>query len=89
MIKRLQFERDFEDQGPSRLTYEIASPDRANATVATEDGEAVLYLNEEACKVFAEIFAKLALGTYTQGFHLHVRENFDFDRAEILRISLT
>jgi hypothetical protein len=89
MAKRFHFECDFEDLGPDRLSYEAEGPPQETASAAVEDGVAVLYVNKGACRLLAEVFAKLALGTHAKGFHVHLRQNFDFEGPEMLRITLT
>jgi hypothetical protein len=74
--------------GPSKITYRaIGSPD-GKITTVVEDGMPVLYVNKGACKVLAEIFAKLALGSHSKGFHIHLHDNFDDKKKEILRIGI-
>jgi hypothetical protein len=86
MNKQLHFECDFDDLGPNRITYQMSGPPTETACTTVEDGTPVLYLNKGACKLLAEIFAKLALGSYSDGFHLHLRKNFAPEEVEMLRI---
>jgi hypothetical protein len=88
MAEKLRFEFEFDDTGPSNLQYEFEGPPNQKAEVAIEAGVPSLYISKDACKVLAQIFAKLALGSHSMGFHLHLRQDFDFDKAEILRIVL-
>ena len=89
MSKRLHFECDFDDLGPNRITYQTSGPPTETACTVVEDGTPVLYLNRGACKLLAEIFAKLALGTHADGFHLHLPKDFDSGEVEMLRIVIT
>lgn len=86
MSKRLHFQCDFDDLGPGKITYQMIGPPTETACTTVEEGTPVLYLNQGACKLLAEIFAKLALGTYADGFHVHLRKNFDSDEIEMLRV---
>ncbi len=86
MSKELTFMCKFEDEGPSSITYKTTGPPTETACTTVEDGTPVLYLNKAACKLLAEIFAKLAMGNYADGFHLHLEKNFDPDEVEMLRI---
>jgi len=88
MGTKLRFECEFEDQGPARIAYEISGHPIDKAEVRIEDQTSVLYCNKNACRVLAEVFAKLAIGSYKPGFHLHLKENFDSDDKEMLRIVL-
>ena len=87
MSKRLHFECDFDDLGPKRITYQMSGPPTETACTTVEDGTPVLYLNKGSCKLLAEIFAKLALGSYADGFHLHLKKNFDPDELVKLLIA--
>ena len=89
MSNRLHFQCDFDDLGPETIKYEVTGPPTETACTVIEDGTPVLYLNRGACKLLADIFAKLALGTYADGFHVHLRKNFDPDEIEMLRVVIT
>ena len=83
-----RFDYVFEDEGPTSLTYETSAETLERAEVAIEHGTPVLYVNHKAAEVLAKILAKLALGVYQDGFHIHVPKNLDDDEAEALRIVL-
>ncbi|HTV41720.1 MAG TPA: hypothetical protein VMF08_14150 [Candidatus Sulfotelmatobacter sp.] len=70
MAKTLNFRLKFEDTAPSRITYKVTG--REKAAVAVESEISVLYINKDASKLMAEIFAKLAMGSYPDGFHIHL-----------------
>lgn len=57
-------------------------------SVALIDGEAFLYVNRDAALVLARAFAQLALGAYTNGFHVHVHRDVDADKAVELTLVL-
>ena len=82
------FDYNFEDEGPRRLSYETSGDSSERAEVVIEDGTAVLYVNQRAAEVLAKILVKLALGSYSAGFHLHVPKNLNSDDAEALRVVL-
>ena len=88
MSEKNTFAIEFEDLGPSTLSYGISDPPVEKMTTTVEDQLPVIYANRDACKVLAEIFAKLAVGSYSNGFHVHLHENLDVDQKEILRIGL-
>jgi len=89
MSTRRRFEFEFDDLGPANLTYDMTGAPVELLTTAIEDGFPVLYANRGACRLLAEIFAKLALGSHHDGFHLHLHEDFDPDKSEVLRITLS
>jgi len=86
MDRKLKFQFEFVDGGPRSLDYETTDGDKASISI--EDGVPVLYVNRSACRVLAQIFAKLAMGSHVDGFHLHLEENLDPDRGEMFRIIL-
>jgi len=75
---------DCQDEGPNTLSYEV--DESATLSVEIDDGSAVLVVNKPAAECLASIFARLATGSYENGFHLHVEENFDPDSGEALRV---
>src|SRR5262245_4254218 len=86
MAKKLHFEFDFEDSGPNSINYNVSGPPSQIASTGVENGVPVLYVNKGACRFLAELFARLALGTHRDGFHLHLGENFDPDGEEMIRV---
>ena len=84
MTKRFTYR--FEDEGPSTLSYQVGADARMECTV--ENGVNVIYINRRAAHVLATVFAKLALGSHTHGFHLHLERDLDPEKPEALRISL-
>lgn len=88
MGTKLSYVCEFEDIGPSRISYEVSGPPGEQAVTTVEEQTPVLYVNKGACRVLAEIFAKLAVGSYKPGFHVHLHENFDSERKEMLRVVL-
>ncbi len=87
MMKKINLNIEYEDNGQSDLSYSFNGTEKT--VLELKNGMAILYCNRSACKVFAEIFAKLAFGKYASGFHIHLEENFDFDKNETICICLT
>ncbi len=81
-----RFTHEFEDQGSGALTYEVT--DKDHLEVKVEDGLAVLYVNRQGAALLARIAAQMSLGSYEEGFHLHLERNFDPDEPEALRLVL-
>jgi hypothetical protein len=88
MSNKKTFTVEFEDLGPSTISYKVTGPPLEKITTTIEDQVPVLYANKGACSVLAEIFAKLAMGSHPKGFHVHLHENLDVDQKEILRVIL-
>jgi hypothetical protein len=68
------------DERPGILSYDLGGEE---ALAVTMDGRApTLYVNRAGAEVLAKVFAKLALGPYEPGFHIHLKENFDDEPAQ-------
>jgi len=85
-VKRFEF--DFEDEGPRELSYVASDTNCERLDISQESETSALYLNREAAQVLAEIFARLALGSYQPGFHLHIPRNFNDQDREVMRVTL-
>jgi hypothetical protein len=86
-----KFEFEFEDESlKDRITfeYEDASIDDLLLDVSFNYGQAIISANSEGFMVLAKLFAKLALGNYVEGFHVHLSNNFDGDGDDVLTISV-
>ena len=88
MSTKQHFVCEFEDLGPSEIRYEVTGPPVQRAMTTIEEQVPVLYLNKGACRLLAEIFAKLAMGSYSEGFHVHLGKDCDPEREEMLRVIL-
>lgn len=89
MTNKYRIVYEFEDLGPDRIAFAISDPPSEKMVATVEDGTTALYVNKPACRVLAEIFARLAEGSHSEGFHVHLHEDFDAVRPEVLRIALT
>ena len=88
MSEKRTFLIEFEDLGPSTISYKLGDPPLEKITTTIEGQLPVIYANKDACRVLAEIFAKLAMSSYPNGFHIHLHENLDDDQKEILLVGL-
>jgi hypothetical protein len=85
-----KFEFEFEDESlGNSISFEYSESTDEILSVSIDDsGVATIYGNREAFMVLAKTFAKLALGNYKEGFHFHLREDFDGDKKDIIEIIL-
>ena len=81
-----KFECVFEDEAPQSLSFEL----EGGETLAVEqcNDSAFLYANKKGCLVLAKIFAKLAMGDYQTGFHLHLQQDFAEAGPDVVTITL-
>ena len=70
-----KFEFVFEDEAPKTLSFELEGDE--TLSVEQHNDGAFLYANKKGCSVLARVFAKLAMGDYGAGFHLHLQQNFE------------
>ncbi len=86
---KIEYKFEFEDESQnSEISFEYNEEGDERLTVEIEENIPVLYLNRAACLLMAKTFAKLALGKYKDGFHLHMTNDFEYESAENLRIIL-
>jgi len=83
MMAILEYEAS-EDE--DTIVYEIVGEPKGGTEI--EKGVPAIYVNRAAARFLARVFAQLAEGQFTDGFHLHLGENFDPEAMETLRIVL-
>ena len=86
---KLEFNYQFEDESDeSTISFEYDEEIEEYLSIRIEGGVPVLYANKSAFKLLAKTFAKLSLGNYKDGFHLHLNTDFDADETVAIRIVL-
>lgn len=84
-----EFNYQFEDESNnSTISFEYDEDVEECLSVKIENGVPVLYANKTAFNLLAKTFAKLSLGNYQDGFHLHLNKDFDAGEPESMRIVL-
>jgi len=87
MKKRFEFE--FDDQSQQRtisFDYDEAVDERMSVLV--ENGMPVIYANRATLVFLAKAFIKMALCSYPAGFHVHLNQDLDAEKPEVLRVIL-
>lgn len=87
MTKRFQFE--FEQEGPNRISFEYSPNADEKLGVTSENGTAALYLNRPGMLTLARTLIKMAEGSYKEGFHVHLRKDFNADLPDCLTVVLS
>ena len=87
MTKRFQFE--FEQDGPNRISFEYSPNADEKLAATSEGGVAALYLNRPGMLTLARTLIKMAEGDYKEGFHVHLRKDFNADLADCLTVVLS
>ena len=72
-----RFEYAFEDEsGRSRISFEYGGEDAELVRFGDADGEFYLSANRAGLLALARLFIKHGEGSYKDGFHLHLGEDF-------------
>jgi hypothetical protein len=79
---------DIDMEGPKSFTFDYTGVDRPRLDTEMDGREACLYVNRDSCLFLSRVFAKLALGEYPVGYHLHINADLDADKPEVFRIAL-
>lgn len=84
-----RFEFEFEDESErGTISFDYSESDDERLSVSIEEGVPVVYANRAALLVLAKTLIKMAVCGYPDGFHMHLKEDFDADKPEILRLIL-
>jgi hypothetical protein len=86
-MKKFTFE--FEEEKHNRLTYEYSSEEDERLETSVENGVPFLYMNRTAMIALAKLLIKMAIGSYSEGFHLHLHKDFNADAPETLVLLLS
>jgi hypothetical protein len=89
MSVKEKFEFEFEDtSSKNTITFEYDNEVEEKMSVVLENDVPVIYVNRQALLFLAKTFIKIALGKYSNGFHIHLAQDFDADQPEAIRIVL-
>ena len=81
------FEFSFEDLSENNgISYEIDSGSKLSYEVY--NGQHIIYLNKNGALALSKMLAQIGVGDYEDGFHLHLHENFDDEKPEVLTVIL-
>lgn len=77
---------DQSQQGTISFDYDEAVDERMSVLV--ENGVPVIYANRAALIFLAKTFIKIAVCPYRDGFHVHLNQDLDAEKAEAVRVIL-
>jgi len=80
----MRFVHEVDSLEPNTITYET-EPGQAGG-VELDGAVPVFYVNQKGCQFLAKLFAQLALGQCSRGFHVHLGEGLDPEAPEVVRI---
>jgi hypothetical protein len=84
-----KFIYDFKDDGKNRITFEYSPEADEKLRASVENGIPFLYLNRSAMVTLAKILVKMAHGSHSDGFHVHLHSDFNADEPECLAVILS
>jgi hypothetical protein len=84
-----KFVYEYESDPQNRITFDYSpEADEKLSSSASDDGP-VLYMNRPGMLTLAKILIKMAEGDYKEGFHVHLRQDFNADLPERLTVILS
>ena len=84
-----QFTYEYEDDGKNRITFNYSPEGDEKMDTSVENGIPFLYLNRSAMLTLAKTLIKVATGTYSEGFHMHLNKDLNADEPERLVVLLS
>ena len=84
-----QFTYEYEDDGKNRITFDYSPEGDEKMDTSVENGIPFLYLNRSAMLTLAKTLIKVAIGTYSEGFHVHLNKDLNADEPERLVVLLS
>lgn len=80
-----KFEFEFIDQSSENtISFEYDDDIEEEIDVQVYNERLFLYANRQAFFALAKAFIKMAMGNYKDGFHIHIRKNFEANQPEII-----
>lgn len=87
MKKTFTFE--YEEDKPGSLSYQVSLEEDERLDSSIQNGVPFLYLNRSAMITLARILIKMATGSNSDGFHLHLHKDFNEDAPDAIVLSLS
>lgn len=84
----MKFVYDIADNGHNKMTFDYDEEARERLEAKIEGDNVVLYANKEGMVTLAKTLLKMAHGSYSNGFHVHLRKDFDASNPETIAIVL-
>ena len=84
-----RFEYNFEDESQKNtLSFDYDDSVDEKMKIVIEDDVPTIYADRAGLLCLAKTLIKMALCNYNEGFHVHLRDDFDGENSESLRIVL-
>ena len=85
--RKFVYEYDRDPQNGITLDYSSEADEKLNSS--TTDEGPVLYMNRPGMLTLAKVLIKMAKGDHKEGFHVHLRQDFNADLPERLTVILS
>jgi len=86
---RKQFTYTYDEDGNNRISFEYSPEADEKLASSVVNGVPFIYLNRSGMITLARILIKMANGSYSEGFHVHLRKDFNADAPESLVLLLS
>jgi len=83
-----RFVYEFDTASPRTIRLDYSDSESEILKVEAADGSVRLFVNKGAASVLAKLFAQLAVGDLANGAHIHLREDLDAQKGEVLTVLL-
>ncbi len=83
MKKNFYFEF-IDESSQNAISFEYDNDIDEEMEVIIENRTPILYANRQGLLALAKILIKIAICNYKDGFHLHLRKDFDADKPETM-----
>ena len=84
----MTFVYDITDNRHNKMTFDYDDEARERLEAKVEGDNVFLYANKEGMVTLAKALLKMAHGSYSNGFHVHLRKDFDASNPETITIVL-
>jgi hypothetical protein len=82
-----RFEFEFEDESKTNtISFKYGELANEKLTVSIEHDVSVVYANRAALLLFGRTLIKMAICPYPDAFHVHLHQDLDADKPEVLRV---
>jgi hypothetical protein len=88
MVKRV-FKYEFEQNRHNSISYEFSPEEDEKMDLFMVEGTPFLHLNRSGMLMLAQILIKIAHGDLDDGFHVHLKKDFNDDLPERLVLGLS
>ena len=83
------FVYDIASNEHNKITFDYDEEARERLDAKLKGDTLSVFANREGMITLAKLLLKMAYGSYSDGFHVHLRKDFNADNPEILTVVLS